>query len=282
MSDQLKTISEHRCFDGVQGYYAHASAEIGLDMRFAVYQPPQAREGPVPVLYYLAGLTCTEETFAIKAGAQRIAAELGLMLVAPDTSPRGANVPGEADAWDFGVGAGFYVDATADPWSKHYRMYSYVTRELPTVIAAAFPADARRQGIFGHSMGGHGALVCALRNPELYRSVSAFAPISTPMQCPWGTKAFGGYLGPDRANWRQYDASELVRARPFGASILVDQGLADKFLAEQLKPELFETACRDAGQSLKLRWHGGYDHGYFFIATFMEDHLRHHAAELSR
>ncbi len=282
MPDQLKTVSEHRCFDGVQGYYAHASSEVGLDMRFAVYQPPQARKGPVPVLYYLAGLTCTEETFAIKAGAQRIAAALGLMLVAPDTSPRGANVPGETEAWDFGVGAGFYVDATADPWSKHYRMYSYVTRELPALIAAAFPADARRQGVFGHSMGGHGALVCALRNPGLYRSVSAFAPISAPMQSPWGTKAFSGYLGPDRANWRQYDASELVRAQHFGGSILIDQGLADRFLAEQLKPELFETACRDSGQSLTLRRHGGYDHGYFFIATFMEDHLRHHAAELSR
>lgn len=281
MPDQLKTIAEHRCFDGIQGYYTHASAEIGLDMRFAVYQPPQARTGPVPVVYYLAGLTCTEETFAIKAGAQRIAAELGLMLVAPDTSPRGADIPGETDAWDFGVGAGFYVDATADPWSKHYRMYSYVTRELPAVIAAAFPADARRQGIFGHSMGGHGALVCALRNPGVYRSVSAFAPISAPMQCPWGIKAFGGYLGADRSTWRQYDASELVRAQPFGGLILVDQGLADKFLAEQLKPELFEAACRDSGQSLKLRRHGGYDHGYFFIATFMEDHLRHHAAELS-
>ena len=281
MPDPLNTISEHRCFDGIQGYYAHASAEIGLDMRFAVFQPPQARTGPVPVVYYLAGLTCTEETFVIKAGAQRIAAELGLMLVAPDTSPRGADIPGEADAWDFGVGAGFYVDATADPWSKHYRMYSYVTRELPAVIAAAFPADVRRQGIFGHSMGGHGALVCALRNPGVYRSVSAFAPISAPMQCPWGIKAFGGYLGPDRSKWRQYDASELVRAQPFGGLILVDQGLADKFLAEQLKPELFEAACRGSGQCLKLRRHGGYDHGYFFIATFMEDHLRHHAAELS-
>ena len=281
MPDLLKTISEHRCFDGIQGYYAHASTEIGLDMRFAVFQPPQARTGPVPVVYYLAGLTCTEETFVIKAGAQRIAAELGLMLVAPDTSPRGANVPGEADSWDFGVGAGFYVDATAEPWSKHYRMYSYVTRELPAVIAAAFPADVQRQGIFGHSMGGHGALVCALRNPGQYRSLSAFAPISAPMQCPWGTKAFSGYLGADQAAWRRYDATELVKAQPFGGTILIDQGLADKFLVEQLKPELFEAACRNVGQSLKLRRHGGYDHGYFFISTFMEDHLRHHAAVLS-
>lgn len=281
MPDPLKTISEHRCFDGIQGYYAHASSEIGLDMRFAVFQPPQARTGPVPVVYYLAGLTCTEETFVIKAGAQRIAAELGLMLVAPDTSPRGANVPGEADSWDFGVGAGFYVDATAERWSKHYRMYSYVTRELPAVIAAAFPADVQRQGIFGHSMGGHGALVCALRNPGQYRSLSAFAPICAPMHCPWGTKAFSGYLGADQAAWRRYDATELVRAHPFGGTILIDQGLADKFLVEQLKPELFEVACRNVGQSLKLRRHGGYDHGYFFISTFMEDHLRHHAAVLS-
>jgi S-formylglutathione hydrolase len=281
MPDQLKCISEHRCFDGIQGYYAHASSEIGLDMRFAVFQPPQARTGPVPVVYYLAGLTCTEETFVIKAGAQRIAAELGLMLVAPDTSPRGANVPGEADSWDFGVGAGFYVDATADPWSKRYRMYSYVTRELPAVIAASFPGSPERQGIFGHSMGGHGALVCALRNPGQYRSLSAFAPICAPMQCPWGTKAFSGYLGADRAAWRRYDATELVRAQPFGGAILIDQGLADKFLVEQLKPELFEAACRQVGQSLTLRRHGGYDHGYFFISTFMEDHLRHHAAVLS-
>ncbi len=278
----MKTISEHKCFDGLQGYYAHASSETGLEMRFAVYQPPQARSGNVPVVYYLAGLTCTEETFVIKAGAQRIAAELGLMLVAPDTSPRGANLPGEADSWDFGAGAGFYVDATVAPWSKHYRMFSYVTRELPALIAQEFPADMSRQGIFGHSMGGHGALVCALRNPGRYRSLSAFAPICAPMQCPWGIKAFGGYLGADRESWRRYDASELVRAQPFGGHILIDQGLSDKFLAEQLKPELFEAACRDSGQSLKLRRHGGYDHGYFFIETFMEDHLRHHAAALSK
>lgn len=274
-------ISEHKCFDGVQGYYSHASEETGLDMRFAVYQPPQARSGNVPVLYYLAGLTCTEETFVIKAGAQRLAAELGLLLVAPDTSPRGANIPGDTDAWDFGVGAGFYVDAMVEPWSKHYRMFSYVTRELPALIAEEFPADMNRQGIFGHSMGGHGALVCALRNPAQYRSLSALAPICAPMQCPWGRKAFGGYLGEDRDKWRRYDASVLVRERTFGGHILIDQGLADKFLAEQLKPELFEAACRESGQSLTLRRHGGYDHGYFFIATFMEDHLRHHAAALA-
>jgi S-formylglutathione hydrolase len=277
----MKTISEHRCFGGVQGYYAHASKEAGLEMKFSVYQPPQARAGRVPVLYYLAGLTCTEETFAIKAGAQRVAAELGLMLVAPDTSPRGANLPGEADAWDFGVGAGFYVDATREPWSRHYRMYSYVTRELPALVADRFPAEPSRQGIFGHSMGGHGALVCALRNPGLYQSLSAFAPICAPMRCPWGRKAFKGYLGEDQEAWRQYDASELVKKAPFPRTILVDQGLADKFLADQLCPEALEAACREAGQRLTLRRQEGYDHGYFFIATFMEDHLRHHAAQLN-
>jgi len=277
----MKTITEHSCFGGVQGYYSHASKEIGLEMRFSVYVPPKAATGRVPVLTYLAGLTCTDETFAIKAGAQRVAAELGLMLVAPDTSPRGAGIKGEADAWDFGVGAGFYVDATRDPWSRHYRMYSYVTKELPTVIATHFAADRERQGIFGHSMGGHGALVSALRNPQVYRSVSAFAPISAPMRCPWGTKALEGYLGADRAAWRDYDASELVAGNRFPGTILVDQGLADKFLNDQLRPELLEGACRAAGQPLSLRRHAGYDHGYFFIATFMEDHLRHHAAALA-
>jgi S-formylglutathione hydrolase len=265
----------------VQGYYAHASAEIGLRMRFAVFIPPQAQTGPVPVVTYLAGLTCTEETFVIKAGAQRVAAELGLMLVAPDTSPRGANVPGETDSWDFGAGAGFYVDATTAAWSAHYRMYSYVTRELPALVAASFPADPARQGIFGHSMGGHGALVCALRNPDQYRSVSAFAPICAPSQCPWGHKAFGGYLGDDRSAWAQYDATALVRARPHPGRILIDQGLADKFLADQLHPEAFEAACAASGQSLTMRRHAGYDHGYFFIASFVEDHLRHHAALLT-
>jgi len=276
----LEVLSEHRCFGGVQGYYAHASDEIGMRARFAVFVPPQAQAGPVPVVTYLAGLTCTEETFVIKAGAQRVAAELGLMLVAPDTSPRGANVPGEADSWDFGLGAGFYVDAIAEPWARHYRMYSYVTRELPAIIAASFPADGERQGIFGHSMGGHGALVCALRNPDQYRSVSAFAPICAPSQCPWGHKAFGGYLGDDRVAWARYDAAALVRERPHPGPILIDQGLADKFLAEQLLPEAFEAACAASGQSLTMRRHAGYDHGYFFIATFMEDHLRHHAALL--
>jgi len=276
----MKTISEHKCFGGVQGYYSHASKEIGLEMKFSVFQPPQAKSGKVPVLYYLAGLTCTEETFAIKAGAQRIAADLGLTLVAPDTSPRGANIPGESDSWDFGVGAGFYVDATREPWTRHYRMYGYVTHELPALIAGKFAADADRQGIFGHSMGGHGALVCALRNPGQYKSLSAFAPIAAPMRCPWGKKAFKGYLGDDQAAWREYDASELVKRARFAGPILVDQGLADKFLSDQLSPEVFEAACRDAGQPLTLRRQEGYDHGYFFISTFMEDHLRHHAEQL--
>ena len=278
----MKMISEHKSFGGVQEYYSHASKEIGLEMKFSVFQPPQARSGKVPVLYFLAGLTCTEETFAIKAGAQRIASELGLMLVAPDTSPRGANVPGETDSWDFGVGAGFYVDATREPWSTRYRMYSYITAELPALITEKFPADADRQGIFGHSMGGHGALVCALRNPGQYKSLSAFAPIAAPMRCPWGKKAFQGYLGDDQGTWRDYDASELLKRARFAGPILVDQGLADKFLSEQLYPEIFEAACLNAGQPLTLRRQEGYDHGYFFISTFMEDHLRHHASQLER
>jgi S-formylglutathione hydrolase len=277
----LKTISEHRSFGGVQGFYSHVSTEIGLEMRFAVFVPPQAAAGKLPVLYYLAGLTCTEETFAIKAGAQRVAAELGIILVAPDTSPRGANIAGESESWDFGVGAGFYVDATQAPWSKHYRMYSYVTKELPGVIAAKFPARADRQGIFGHSMGGHGALVCALRNPQLYVSVSAFAPIAAPMRCPWGQKAFTNYLGLDRETWRGYDASELVRKQRRNDTILIDQGLADKFLAEQLYPDVFVGACRESGQAQRLRRQEGYDHGYYFISSFVEDHLRHHAAALN-
>jgi S-formylglutathione hydrolase len=276
----LKIISEHKCFEGVQGFYSHDSLEIGLPMRFSVYQPPQARKHKLPVLYYLAGLTCTEETFMIKAGAQRFAAKAGMILVAPDTSPRSAKVPGEADSWDFGLGAGFYVDATRDPWSKHYRMYSYVTKELPKMIGEHYPADAGRQGIFGHSMGGHGALVCALRNPDQYRSLSALAPICAPTRCPWGQKAFGGYLGDSKQTWLEYDATELVKRGSFPGPILIDQGMADKFLAEQLYPDAFEAACKQAKQALQVRRHPGYDHGYYFISSFVEDHLRHHAAQL--
>jgi S-formylglutathione hydrolase len=245
-----------------------------------VYEPPQARHGRVPVLYYLSGLTCTEETFAIKAGAQRLAAEHGLLIVAPDTSPR-VRLPGDDASWDFGLAAGFYVDATQAPWAAHYRMYSYVTRELPELIAAEFArADTSRQSIMGHSMGGHGALVCALRNPAQYRSVSAFAPIGSPSQVPWGQKAFTGYLGSDVTAWRDYDATELVQRQPRSDTILVDQGMADKFLTEQLRPEVFGAACRRAGQKLELREQPGYDHGYYFIQSFMADHVAWHARAL--
>lgn len=280
MPESLETLSEHRCFGGVQGYYRVASTEIGLPMRFSVYCPPAASHGPVPVLVYLAGLTCTEETFMAKAGAQRIAAELGLILVTPDTSPRNTGIAGEADDWEFGAGAGFYLDATCAPWSRHYRMYSFVARELPDLIAKHFPARSEALGIFGHSMGGHGALILALKNPDRYRSLSALAPICAPTRCPWGEKAFTGYLGYERDAWLEYDATELVLRRPYGRPILIDQGLADKFLPNQLNPDAFEHACRESGQPLTLRRHPGYDHGYYFISTFVEDHLRFHAEAL--
>jgi S-formylglutathione hydrolase len=276
----LETLSEHRCFGGVQGFYRHASAGIGLPMKFGVFVPPQAAQGPVPVLFYLAGLTCTEETFAIKAGAQRVAAELGLMLVSPDTSPRDTGIEGASAAWDFGHGAGFYLDATQAPWATHFRMESWVTKELRELVLSKFPARDDRVGLFGHSMGGHGALTLALRHPGLYQSVSAFAPIAAPTQCPWGEKAFGGYLGDDRASWAAHDATELVKAGRKAPPLLIDQGLADNFLAAQLHPHLFEAACAQAGQPLTLRRHEGYDHGYYFIASFIEDHLRHHAQTL--
>jgi S-formylglutathione hydrolase len=277
----LETLSEHRCFGGVQGYYRHASAVIGLPMKFGVFVPPQAAQGPVPVLFFLAGLTCTEETFAIKAGAQRVAAELGLMLVTPDTSPRDTGIEGASAAWDFGHGAGFYLDATQAPWAKHFRMESWITQELRECVLSGFAARADRVGVFGHSMGGHGALTLALRHPSLFQSVSAFAPIAAPTQCPWGEKAFTGYLGDDRAAWAEHDATELVKAGRKVPPLLIDQGLADNFLAAQLHPHLFEAACKRAGQALTLRRHEGYDHGYFFIATFVEDHLRHHAQTLA-
>ena len=277
----MERVSEHACFGGTQGFYRHDSEVIGLPMKFGVYVPPQAATGPVPVLVYLAGLTCTEETFAIKAHAQEHAARHGLMLVTPDTSPRGTGVAGADAAWDFGDGAGFYLDAIQAPWAQRWRMATYVTLELQSIVAREFPADTARTGLFGHSMGGHGALTLALRNPGLYRSVSAIAPIAAPSQCPWGHKAFGGYLGDDRAAWAAHDATELVKSGAKAPPLLVDQGLADKFLAEQLHPHLFEEACRAAGQPLTLRRHEGYDHGYYFIQTVVGDHVAHHAKQLS-
>ena len=279
------TLSEHACFGGVQRFHRHASAVIGLPMRFGLYLPPQALAGEaVPLLVYLAGLTCTEETFAIKAGAQRLAAQLGLALLTPDTSPRGAGVPSEADAWDFGVGAGFYLDATQAPWATHWRMESWLLEELLPQVWAGVPVRQAATGLFGHSMGGHGALTLALRHPGVFGSLSALAPICAPTQCPWGVKAFSGYLGDDRSAWAAHDASALMAAQtvaPYPQGILVDQGLADKFLAEQLHPHAFEAACVAAGQPLTLRRHAGYDHGYYFIASVVDDHLRHHARQLA-
>ena len=278
----LTTISSNLCFGGVQAVYTHDSPETGTPMRFGVFLPPQATVArPVPALYWLSGLTCTEENFIIKAGAQRVAAELGLAIITPDTSPRGLGLAGEDDAYDFGSGAGFYVDATQAPWSQNYRMYSYLTQELPWLIAANFSVDPARVGIFGHSMGGHGALVLALRNPKSYKSVSAFAPISSPMRCPWGEKALGGYLGPDRAAWRDYDATSLIESRGWkGPPLRVDQGTKDQFLDTQLQPELLLEACQRAGVPLELHMREGYDHSYFFIASFIEEHLRFHAGNL--
>jgi len=280
MSD-FEVLSEQRCFDGVQGFYRFPSEACNGPMRFAVFTPPGDAGRKFPVLFYLAGLTCTEETFVIKAGAQRLAAQLGLMLVAPDTSPRGQGIDGEDEDWDFGTGAGFYIDATEAPWSGAYRMESHVTSELPGIIADNFPADLSRVGIFGHSMGGHGALTLHLKHRELFKSVSAFAPISAPISFPWGEKAFSNYLGAERDVWRRHDASKLVRTNPSEAHILVDQGLADPFLERELHPHLLEQAASEAGQKLTLRRHEGYDHSYFFIQSFIEDHLRHHAGALA-
>jgi len=278
----LDTLSRHRTFGGWTGYYGFASAATGTPMRFGLFEPPQAAERKVPVLIYLAGLTCDETTFLIKAGAQRLAARLGLMLVAPDTSPRGLDLPGIRDSWDFGEAAGFYLDAVMDPWAANFRMESFVTRDLPAVLGAHFPAaDLGRVGIMGHSMGGHGALTLSLRHPDLFRSVSALAPIGAPSQVPWGKKAFTHYLGNDRSAWDAHDAVALIRSgRRFPGPVRVDQGTADKFLTEQLRPELLEAACHEAGLSLELHRHDGYDHGYFFIQTVIDDHLRHHAGQL--
>ncbi|MCK6410424.1 MAG: S-formylglutathione hydrolase [Thauera sp.] len=280
MTTAPEQIAANRSFGGWHRRYRHRSTVLDCDMVFALYLPPQAEAGPVPALYWLSGLTCTDENFMQKAGAQRLAAELGIAIVAPDTSPRGTAVPGDPDgAWDFGLGAGFYVNATEEPWSRHYRMHDYVVEELPALVEAHFPvSDAR--AISGHSMGGHGALVCALKNPGRYRSVSAFAPIANPSACPWGEKAFSRYLGTDRARWLEWDASALIAGARERLPLLVDQGEADGFLAEQLRPEVLRAACTAAGHPLHLRLQPGYDHSYYFIASFIDDHLRHHAAAL--
>ena len=277
----FEVVSQSRSFGGTQFVYRHASHETGTPMRLAAFVPPQANGSKVPVVWFLSGLTCTEENFTVKAGAQRMASELGLILIAPDTSPRGEGVPDDAEgAYDFGLGAGFYVDATQEPWTRNYRMRSYIERELPALVAQNLPADMGRQGMTGHSMGGHGALTIALRNPGRFKAVSAFAPIASPMSCPWGEKALSNYIGSDRAAWRDYDACALIESGARLPDLLVDQGTADSFLESQLKPQLLEVACVKAGQPLTLRMQEGYDHSYFFIATFIEDHLRWHARRL--
>ncbi|MEM9302324.1 MAG: S-formylglutathione hydrolase [Pseudomonadota bacterium] len=274
-------IGSNRCFGGEQRRYRHRSAVLDCDMTFSAFLPPAARSEAVPVLYWLSGLTCTDENFVTKAGAQQFAALYGIAVVAPDTSPRGEGVPDDPDgAWDFGLGAGFYVNATEAPWATHYRMYDYVVEELPTLVNASLPVDGDRVSISGHSMGGHGALTIALRNPEAYRSVSAFAPICSPMNCPWGEKALGRYLGPDREAWRAHDSSELLQGPATRIPMLIDQGGADTFLDEQLKPELLLAASRKANYPLTYRLQEGYDHSYFFMASFMEDHVRFHADHL--
>ena len=281
----MQQLSSNQCFGGSNRRYRHRSEVLDCEMTFSVYLPPQAVPGArLPVLYWLSGLTCTDENFMHKAGAQRVAAELGLVLVAPDTSPRGDEVPGDPDgAWDFGLGAGFYVDATRQPWARHYRMHDYVVRELPALVEASFPVSERR-AVSGHSMGGHGALICALRNPGVYRSVSAFAPIGNPMSCPWGEKAFSHFLGRERSAWKAWDACTLIAAANRERErlpILIDQGEADEFLALQLKPDVLQATAETSGYPLTLRRQPGYDHSYFFVATFIEDHLRYHAQRLA-
>jgi S-formylglutathione hydrolase len=276
---KLTLVSRARVFGGWQETHSHQSTATGTPMKFAVYLPPAVERGPVPVLYWLSGLTCTEENFVVKAGAQRCAAERGIAIVCPDTSPRGAMVPGEGDSWDLGLGAGFYVDATESPWAPHYSMETYVTQELPALVEEHFKVTNQRS-LSGHSMGGHGALTLALRHPEKYRSVSAFSPIVAPMRCPWGEKAFSAFLGPHRDRWKEHDSTELVQRAKRKMPLFVDQGLDDKFLKDQLKPELLEEACRAADYPLVLRRHEGYDHSYFFISTFIGDHVAYHAEHL--
>ena len=277
----IELLEEHYCFDGIQRVYSHQSNVTHCTMRFGLFLPPQAQKQSVPVLYWLSGLTCTEQNFITKAGAQRIAALLGIALVVPDTSPREIDLPGDRDSYDFGIGAGFYLDATQAPWSKYYNMATYVHEELPDLLLQYVPLNHQACGIFGHSMGGHGALTLALKYPQQYRSVSAFAPICAPSQCQWGQKVFTGYLGTDKKQWKEYDACELIADRGWPhQSILIDQGVQDPYLKEQLKPELFQAACVKAKVALNLRMHEGYDHSYYFIASFIEDHLRFHASIL--
>jgi S-formylglutathione hydrolase len=275
----ITLLSTTKSFGGCLKRYQHTSSTLNCDMIFALYLPPQAESGPVPLLWWLSGLTCTDENFMQKAGAHRVAAELGIAIVCPDTSPRGVNLPGEDDSYDFGSGAGFYLNATQEPWNKHYRMYDYVTEELPPLVHAEFPFNGK-EAISGHSMGGHGALVLALRNPWRYASVSAFAPIVNPANCPWGEKAFTGYLGDNPDLWAEYDTCELIASGASKQPLFIDQGDKDNFLQDQLKPELLEKACRDYNHPLTLRYQAGYDHSYFFIATFIEEHLRYHAGFL--
>lgn len=280
MAARVEIRERHGSFGGEVLFCTHESESCAAPMRFSLYLPPGAGETALPVLYWLSGLTCTEENFMVKAGAQSEAARLGLVLVAPDTSPRDTGTPGEDEDWDLGTGAGFYLDADSPPWNRHYRTYSWITRELPALIAGRFPVDPGRTAIAGHSMGGHGALVCALREPGRYRSVSAFAPICAPTRCPWGVKALSAYLGEDRDAWREWDACELIRRAEAPMTLLVDQGAADPFLAEQLRPELLEAACDEAGFKLSLRRRPGYDHSYYFVASFIREHLQWHARRL--
>ena len=278
----MECIQEVKTWGGVQRVFRHASKTTHCDMEFAVFTPTVAAAGPLPALFYLSGLTCTWANVADKAGAQRFAAEHGLMLVMPDTSPRGLQLEGEDEDWDFGTGAGFYINASEAPWKEHYNMFDYVTEELPSLVTGELGADSARMGVTGHSMGGHGALICALKRPDVFSSCSAFAPISAPSQCPWGEKAFTGYLGKDKTDWAKWDACELVGSSHFEGTVLVDQGEADNFLARELRCELLQAAFVAAGKPLILRMQPGYDHSYYFIATFMGDHIAHHGAELAR
>ena len=280
MSEFYTERSIHHCFGGQIGFYNHQSIETKTEMNFSVFMPSQSKYSKVPALLYLAGLTCTEETFMIKAGALKLASDRGLALICPDTSPRGANIEGEDTDWDFGTGAGFYLDATQSPWAENYRMYSYITKEFMKLVESSFPIDPGRVGIFGHSMGGHGALTLHLKNPTKFKTVSAFAPICAPTMCPWGEKAFSNYLGNNRDDWNKYDATQLIKTRGDGPKILIDQGLADGFLRKELHPHLFEEACRKSGRPLTIRRHEKYDHGYYFISSFMSDHIDHHMEQL--